>query len=425
MLRALLLAALILPQEDELRRRALELIQKLDSDSPVEREEAADALTASGDDFVKHLEKAAEEAAAEVRARCRDILKEIELGRKRKDHWAPAKRITLTFKDTPLMDALDALSKAAGTELRIGTANPKARVTASLSNAPLFDALETVCRSAGVWFQRNGIAIELTRGKAPSTPRAAQGPLAILGAVRSSLQGGGSELWLDLEWEPGVHPRWFDIRIDSMTDDQGGAVEVAPSEDPDLSSLPHSTRFLNFPKEGEAKSSAVETIPLASVPKGATKLRSLKGRITLYFPEEVHKIRFEKPVKGDKKELGLITATLDELGYADLRTQWEARILLNTFRTAREKRPVLYALLLASKIRFLGPGDKPHATEVGGWGAGGHVTDRLQTMNVSVSSSDFAKAVPPHAIELELVTDVWEKSWAFELKDIPLARPPK
>ena len=103
MIRLAILAALsALPgsaaQEEEIRKKAEALLQKLDSDAPSERDAAAEALIAGGDDFEKHIEKAAEGGKPEVRARCQDILKQIELGRKRKDYWSPAKPFALSTR---------------------------------------------------------------------------------------------------------------------------------------------------------------------------------------------------------------------------------------------------------------------------------------------------------------------------------------
>lgn len=411
-------------QEDDLRRRAEALLQKLDSDAPVERDVAAEALIAGGDDFEKYIEKAAEEGKPEVRARCQDILKQIELGRKRRDHWSPVKPLALNLKDASLKDAVDRLAKVFGMEVKTGTANPKSRVNVALESVSPLAALDACCRSAGVWYKRNGTALELTKEKPPPAPsRVFLGPFALAAVLPKPRAGDSLSLQLDLEWEPGVKPRWFEIVIESGTDDKGGAVALAPPKAGRESFEPSlSTRHLNMPKEDEAKTIAFDELELTPLSKGAARIKSLKGKIRFFFPEEVQKVRFENPAKGDKKDLGVISATLDDFGFAQFPKGWGASIELNTFRTAREKRSALFAILTASRMRFYDNAGKAYATTYSGSGSGGHVTDPLQRMSVHTYSEAFNEKNPPKVIEMNVVTDIWEKAYSFEFRDLQPAK---
>ena len=67
----------------EIEKQARTLIQQLNSDDPETREKASELLVVRGDEFEEFIEEAAESGNVEIRLRCQDILKKIELNRKR------------------------------------------------------------------------------------------------------------------------------------------------------------------------------------------------------------------------------------------------------------------------------------------------------------------------------------------------------
>ena len=99
---------------------------------------------------------------------------------------------------------------------------------------------------------------------------------------------------------------------------------------------------------------------------------------------------------------------------------WESEIKLNTFRFPPAKRRPLFGMLLATRIRFVDGKGGFHATSYSGSGSGGHIHDPLQRMSVSVTSKAFGKNNPPAGVLANIVTDIWERAYTFELKDVPL-----
>ncbi len=410
-----LLGLLAFTPQEEAARRAEPLIQQLDSDSPDEREAAEKALLEGGAEFEPFLEKASRQGKPEVRARCRDLLKVIALEKKRRESWAPAKPITTDFKETPLKEALDRISKLTGYALAAGDVNKDARVTLALRNATFLQALEAVCLSMGCWYRWDGTSVVLGKAEAGHS-RSHAGPLMLTATLGSGHDSEGA-LSLDfrLEWDPGLRIRWCEIEIDSAEDDLGGAVSVAEAKNP--AGYVHRTvysRSHRLPREGDVRCFATDGLNLTELSKGATSLKSVKGRIVVYLPEEARKMRFDK--KDAPVELGAVTATLRDLSPTG--SSWGATIDLDLSRTPPARHRALFAFLLNSKMTFV-RGDAPgFVGDDSGASSGGSLDDPLTNVGRGVRTDKFADGAGPTAIEATIVTDVWEKSFPFEFKDV-------
>ncbi|HLF92535.1 MAG TPA: hypothetical protein VJB14_03685 [Planctomycetota bacterium] len=409
------LTILLAPPQDPSKPE--QLIQQLDSDSPDERDAAEKALLAAGEEVEPLLKKAAEEGKPEVRARCQDLLKQIALARKRRAFWAHTRPLTLTFDDLPLKEALAQLSKASGHTVTPGDVDPALRVTARIEDATFLRAVEAVCLSLNTWYRWNGAAIELGKARAAHS-RGHAGPLLLSASLGRSQENDGPSLVLRLEWDPGIRVRWYDIEIDSAEDDRGGAVSVGTPKN--LAGLAHRTVYSRahaLPAEGDLRFSAADHVDLTEFSKEATRLKSVKGRITLFIPEEMRPVRFEKGSK-EAIDLGTLTATLAQGGRLAGKEVWSASLDLDLSRAPSSKHRALFGYLLNSKIRFLDASGTAHPGESGGAHSGGNLDAPLQRVGRTLRCDPVPAGAVLKAVEATIVTDVWEKTYPFELKDV-------
>ena len=406
-------------QDDAERRRAEHLIQQLDADSPDERDEAEKELLASGEKIESLLKSAADQGKPEVRARCRDLLKQIALARKRREFWAPSKPLTLALKGAPLKEALDRISAATGYPVRPAQALAEARVTLALEGVSFLQALDAVCLAIGAWYRWDGSALEIAPGDAPRS-RSHAGPILVTADLGRPREDGDLGLDLRLEWEPGVRVRWYEIEIESVENDQGGAVSVTPPKSP--AGAAHRAvyyRSHSLPAEGERRYSTEDHVDLTGPSRNITSLKSVKGKLTLYMPEELKKIRFENPAQGEKVQVGSITAALSDVTWGRRNSGgWNASIDLDLRCSPASKHCALFAYLLTSKIRFIDADGKEHETENGGASSSGHSADPLESVGTSVWTNRLSEARPPKAVDATIVSDVWEKTFPFELKGV-------
>src|SRR5207244_13246475 len=138
---------------------------------------------------------------------------------------------TLALKGAPLKEALDRISAATGYPVRPAQALAEARVTLALEGVSFLQALDAVCLAIGAWYRWDGSALEIAPGDAPRS-RGHAGPILVTADLGRPREDGDLGLDLRLEWEPGVRVRWYEIEIESVENDQGGAVSVTPPKSP-------------------------------------------------------------------------------------------------------------------------------------------------------------------------------------------------
>jgi len=143
----LVLTALPLPGQEDLRFR--ELLQKLDDDSIEVRSAAAEALSRMPASVLPALERAAAGAGPEIRDRVAEIARKIRARERLASLLPPPSRITLDARDRPLREVLAMVAAQSRTPLEIGAVPPDARVSVSLRQVPLWNALDAVCKASG------------------------------------------------------------------------------------------------------------------------------------------------------------------------------------------------------------------------------------------------------------------------------------
>src|SRR5262245_42791388 len=90
-----------------------QLIEKLGSTDFTERDKATKALEALGEQAVDALKKATQGDDLETKRRAEELLKKVEAKLLTKKVLEPTK-VHFTFKDTPLKEAIDEVSKKTG-----------------------------------------------------------------------------------------------------------------------------------------------------------------------------------------------------------------------------------------------------------------------------------------------------------------------
>jgi hypothetical protein len=295
----------------------------------------------------------------------------------------------------------------------------------AIKGASFLEAIEAVCLASGAWYRWNGAGIELEKAQPPAS-RSHAGPVLLSAQLGPSHEDGDLSLNLRLEWEPGVRLRWYEIEIESAVDDQGAAVTVAPSASP--AGFVHRLVFFrshSLPAEGEARFAAEDHVDLAASTKNPARLKSARGKITFFMPEETLRVRFEDPAAGQKKEAGSLVVTLSEFGWGRRnREEWRAGLDLDLTGISASKHSALFSFLLSSKIRFVDAEGKQHDAENGGASSSGFAGDPLQHIGTSVRTSKLPESRAPKALEASIVADVWEKTYPFEFKSVegPKAR---
>ncbi len=169
MLIALILA--MVPIQDDLSK----WVDRLDSDSIEEREEAARRLQAMGTEAVARLEKARDGAGhPELRARIETILSNIRKGAELAKVFGPTRRVTVAARGRPLKEILSDL-KAPRIKIVAGALDEEARVDLQVRNVTWWEALDRAARAAKAryvmsWNDDATYTVELKRGPEPENP---------------------------------------------------------------------------------------------------------------------------------------------------------------------------------------------------------------------------------------------------------------
>jgi hypothetical protein len=249
------------------------LIEQLGSGSFTEREEATAALDAAGEPALAGLRKAVDSDDAEVRRRASELLKKIE-HRVDAEHLMAPTKVSLSFKDTPVAEAVAELAKKAGGKVVLQDPAGKLRdrkVTLEAGEVTFWEALDRLSAAAGlaeeeVPFAPTGpsaavmIAVPAAPGALPPAPILSKrplirgGPMTVIGqltladgrpaagataragalrvrATRAPREGDdGLHVCLNLTVTAESNVRCQDLfiaRIDKAVDDQGQELEPA------------------------------------------------------------------------------------------------------------------------------------------------------------------------------------------------------
>jgi hypothetical protein len=261
------------PSEKDRAERLAKLIQQIGSEQHVDREAASKALEELGAPALDCLKKACAAEDAEVRHRAEQALRSIER-RIETERLLTPRRIKLTYRDTPLSDAIADLSKKSRVPITLeGDGNRK--ITVETSETSFWDALAQFCDKAGVIERQNGTlradnnmnerqillqqqvmilkmqrggyrrggapaatAIVLTNGKSQPAPTCITGALrirALPGESRMMVQPNNDRdaiFSLEVTSEPGMELlRVLAPRITRAEDDKGTALRCMPPPD--------------------------------------------------------------------------------------------------------------------------------------------------------------------------------------------------
>ncbi|HEY7327434.1 MAG TPA: hypothetical protein VH592_07340 [Gemmataceae bacterium] len=159
------------------------LIEQLGSGSFAEREKASKDLAAIGMPALEALRKAAKSEDAEIRKRAEDILPKIERQAESVRVLTP-KRMTLTYKDTPLGEAVDDFHKKSGYNIQLHDPDGKLKerkITLDSGETTFWHALGLFCDKA-----------ELTEASLEDLMRVPQPPGGGLGAPAAGPFPGGA-----------------------------------------------------------------------------------------------------------------------------------------------------------------------------------------------------------------------------------------
>src|SRR5262249_1169655 len=116
------------------------------------REKATKELEAIGTPALKALREAAKDGDAEVKARAKKLLEQIEKKAATEKALAPTK-VKLTFKDTPLADAVSEFNKKSGYPITVPDPENKLKdrkVTLDTGEVTFWEAFDKFCEKAGL-----------------------------------------------------------------------------------------------------------------------------------------------------------------------------------------------------------------------------------------------------------------------------------
>jgi hypothetical protein len=420
-----LLILALLPQADA-QKRAEQLLRALASSNVLERERAAGELASWGDDYAKHVEAASKTGDADFQARCAEILQQIDFARRGRADWAPARPATASHSGT-IKDGAERLTKLYGYPIALGEADPKKRATFKMDSGTFLQALEGLCRSAGVWYRWNDNGVELTKDKPPDLSRVHVGPFAIAARVTTLEDHPGLFIHFDTDWERKVVPGWFEVKIDSMTDDKGNAVlQARRKENGFLGEATLTKKFSVKDSDQYRQEWTEDDFLLGPTSPGAAKLSSVKGKVTFWFPLEVSRVRFEDPKPKAQAPAGPFTAEINFYDFYKDRKSWDVQMEVKIGDPSREIAVPLFAMLVNRSIRFIDAAGKSVDSGVkGGHGRGGTGANMFQRIHIDRSTNKLPLENPPKWLECDVVTSVWTRSFSFEFKDVRLTKEKK
>jgi hypothetical protein len=128
------------------------LIKQLSSDAFAEREKAGQELERIGVPALEALRKAAQSDEADLKKRAEEILAKVEKKAESAKVLAP-KRVHLTYKDTPLAEAVADFNKKSGYTIVLHDPEEKLKerkVTLDTGDVTFWQALDQFCQKAGL-----------------------------------------------------------------------------------------------------------------------------------------------------------------------------------------------------------------------------------------------------------------------------------
>lgn len=415
MMQTLLLAALaFVAQDGDATERIGRLLERLGSDSVVERDEASDALERFGPSALPALRKSLEGAAGELRARAEAVIRAIERNRTIAGLKATSEPLTVRTRDVAAAE----LARTLG--VRADAPVAERRLSLQIEKATLLQALDVLCAgTADLTHERSGAEILLKAGRHPACPAAYEGPfrLRVL-----SLQAKRSQTFLehavllqlklgadhDGSVRPLPHPA---IEIEEVLDDRGGVVTLTRP-------APH--------EAGQARAGRPEAEGVVFFSKDlspeATRLARIRAVVRPVFVLGSEDVVFPSPSRGDVRDLGPYRATITGLTTDSAAATTTLQLTFTAdglqpeaLRRAVEDRFERSAVVLvdAAGEEIAGQPTHPHRVFL-------HPEEAQRSVDFHFT---FAKRLPRgerKALRLRFHTDTWEHEVRFELKDVKL-----
>ena len=328
------------PTEKELKAKVAELVKGLDASKASDRQAAQSDLVKLGPAAIPLLPAAdAEGLTAEQKRRLAEV--RSALGKQAGKASVEASRITLSGKNITLADAIAAIQKQTGNQIvdlreEFGQQTTNPEFSVEWQDKEFWPAMDELATKTGLAFylHTGERQIGLVMGPNPPKPLAYAGPLRISFEQivrRIQFETNQKECLLQIEigWEPKVRPILFEVKPDELEviDDQDRKIAVAAEARP------------NAPEQEEmgamkaaVDSSVIRTdliIHLASLGKGAEKIKSIKGKMNVVLPANIQSFEFADlaAAKNVKKQSNNVTVTLEKFKVLD-EGLWGAEVIL-------------------------------------------------------------------------------------------------
>jgi hypothetical protein len=340
-----------------------------------------------------------------------------------RDAWKPSPPLSIAASKATLKEAVTQLGLEADYAIALGDADPALRISYKAEGTGFVYALDSLCRSAGVDYSWDESGIRLSKNKPREAATAGVGPFLLSGRVQLGPDGKATYLWLGTDWEPRVRPIWYEITLESLSGEAGTPVKhVIPQletgyiRNPILSARVHPRSKL-IPRRDHYR----DLYPLDPPPAPGKKLASVRGRLDVFMPLTWSQARFEKPAAGNVAPAGphQLKASLFPPRGAD--DAWIFGYSLQMATVPVEKRFALYGATLESRARFYNAAGRliPGEPRGNSGGAGFGTAETLASGHRSFLAAGVPATETPTAIEFDLITDVWMRSYSFELRDVP------
>lgn len=324
----------------ELEAKVKALVRQLDSDQQSKREAAEKELIALGEEVLPLLPAINSKTPAEVKNR---------LGRVRKALMDAAIAATTRPKfvtlagEMLLSEALAAVEKQTGNRIVDSREEDKSdpKVKLELNNAPFWEALDTILDAAGLtlynydseqgslsYIARQGDSLaRIGRGSYSGIFRLEPTKIEIDASLRNPADK-SLRLTVDAAWEPRVRPVVIMLPLADFkaVDENGNVIEVDSSDGE-----------LEFPVEGAGAGVEVD-IPLKIPPRSVAKIASIKGKLTADMLGRQETFEFANPEskKGAEEERGGVTVILDQCRKVDELLEVRMRVKFDKSNRALE-----------------------------------------------------------------------------------------
>lgn len=285
-----MIALLLLLQDVEIEK----LVEQMSDDSIEVRDEAQEKLIRLGKSAVPKLQELEKGAPAEVQSRIQAILKEIDRRERMEGYISPPTLVTLEAEGK-LSAILERMTKDARTQVTANGDAAEETVQVSFRGTPLLQAIDELCRAHGglsytvnAWDGKTTVQIQ--KSKYVSNPRAFSDQfvvwldtvtLTVENDLRGSEVASGSIL-LRCAWEAGNRPVRARLRLQELADEQGRShLDLVTNRDIDYGSGYAPTQF----------DLRLNGVP----PSDVKKFSKVKGVLEISFPTDVDELRFEDP----------------------------------------------------------------------------------------------------------------------------------